>query len=825
MLAAYRVLDLTDDKGQYCGKLLADLGCEVIKVERPGGDPARQIGPFYHDIPDPERSLSWFANNRGKKSITLDIETSQGQTALGNLVKHADVVIESFDPGYLDGLGLGYSKLSQINPHVVMASITPFGQTGPYRDYRGPDIVVNALSGFMNANGDPDRAPLNTSLPQAFNITGANAAQAILIALYHRERTGQGQYVDVSALESMAGIIIDLHYWTEYHLSFGNREGNVYTQANGIERPFIRPCKDGFVCCFFYAGALGARTNSQLQAWMESEGIVEPVLQGIKWEEIDLATTEPEEVARIREIQDAFARFFKTKTRAELQKEAIDRGMLLAPCCTISDLLASPQLKSRSFWVGVKHPELGETLTYPSSFFKSSVSSSNGFHRAPLIGEHNEEVLAKILSSDSEQPSLPKPGNKSAGTEKNGTKQAFAGLKVLDFTQSLAGPWATRLLADQGATVIHVESAMRPDMFRVSPPFKGMTPGINRGLVFADFQAGKYSLSLNMGHPRQAGEIARKLVAWADVVVDSRTPGVLEKWGLSYQDLIKIKPDIILARLTNHGAEGPWAKQPGYGTQIIGQAGMIGLVGYPDRDPLMFGRSLYADMGTASLFPVPLLAAIIYRQKTGKGQLVDASMVEGCINSLTPGILDYDANGREITRTGNRRPNAAPHGAYPCKGKNSWCVIAAYSDGEWGRLCRAMGRPELADDARFATLSDRKKNEDKLDELIGAWTSNLLANQVMTTLQEVGVAAAVVSNFQGICEDPQLQHRQHLRPMSHSELGTYNVTSFPYVLSETPCVTQRGGPCLGEHNEYVVCQLLGYSDEEFTKMLSEGVFK
>ncbi len=825
MFSCYRVLDLSDDKGQFCGKLLADLGCEVIKVEKPGGDPARQIGPFYHDVRDPEKSLFWFANNRGKKSITLDIESGYGQTILKNLVKQSDVIIESFDPGYLDGLGLGYTKLSQINPQIIMASITPFGQTGPYRDYKGPDIVVAALGGFMNVNGDSDRPPLNTSMPTVSNIAGGNAAQAILIALSHREKTGHGQYIDVSALESMVGLIIDLHYWTEYHLAFGTRDGNIYTQANGIQRPFIKPCKDGFVCCFFYAGPLGARTNSQLQAWMESEGVIEPVLQGVKWEEIDLATTKPAEVAQIKGIQDAFARFFKTKTRQEILKEAVERGMLLSPCCTISDLMISPQLKSRDFWVKVDHPELGETLTYPKPFYKSSNPSSNGFHRAPRIGEHNEEVWARTLNSDSVQPNLPKPSREAVGREEKTIQQAFAGLKVIDFTQALAGPWATRLLADQGATVIHVESMVRPDMFRVSPPYKGMTAGINRGLVFADFQAGKLSLALNMAHPRQAAEIARKLIAWADVVVDSRTPGVLEKWGMSYEDLIKIKPDIILARLTNHGVEGPWVKQPGYGTQIVGQAGMIGMVGYPDRDPLMFGRALYADMGVASVFPVPVLAAILHRQRTGKGQSVDASMVEGCINFMIPQILDYDVNGREIVRTGNRRPNAAPHGAYPCKGKDSWCAIAVYSDSEWANFCKAIGKPELVNDARFAALSDRKKNEDQLDEIVGAWTSNLATTEVMTTLQKAGVAAGAVSNFQGLCEDPQLLYRHHLRPITATEIGTYNVTSFPYILSETPCVTQRGGPCLGEHNEYIVCQLLGYSDEQFMEMYNDGVFK
>lgn len=818
MHMAYRVLDISDEKGQYCGKILADLGCDVIKIERPGGDPVRWAGPFYQDTPDPNRSLTWFAYNRGKKSVTLNIESSDGQAVLKDLVKQAHVVIESSAPGYLDGLGLGYASLNKINPAIVMASITPFGQDGPYGKYKGPDIVVSALSGFMGLNGDPDRAPLNTSAPHAYMLASVHAAQGILLALYHQEKTGRGQYVDVCAQQSMAWNVIDVDYWPEYGKIEGKREGNNYKAANGIIRSFISLCKDGYVCFFLYGGAHGAHSNRELQQWMESEGMFEPILQGLKWEELDLLT---EKAERVTEICEAFDRFFKTRTRAELQERAVARKILMAPCCTISDLLESPQLKSRAFWAHVEHPELGETLIYPGACAASSAFPRNGFLRAPMLGEHNDIIRAAAASEWGRGD-----GSTGVGSSGNpvGIGQALRGLKVLDFTQAQAGPMAARLLAEQGATVIHVESEAKMDIYRVTPPYKAQKPGINRSTLFANVQAGKYGIALNMDHPR-AAEVTKRLVAWADVIVDSRTPGVLEKWGLGYADLIKVKPDIILARLTNQGIDGLWAKHPGYGTQIIGQAGMIGIVGWPDREPLMFGRATYADLVASSLFIAYLIAALVHRQVTGQGQHLDASMVEGCINFLAPQVLDYVANGRELQRTGNRRDGAAPHGAFPCKGTDSWCAIAVTTDAEWGQLCMVMGKPDLAADPRFATLTARKENEDELERIVGAWTSELPAVQVMTLLQEAGVAAGVVNDFREVWEDPQLRHRQHFRSVPHTEMGSHTVSSYPYILSRTPCVTPRGAPCMGEHNEYVYCKLLGLSDEEFLEMHNEGVFK
>ena len=350
MLSPYRVLELPGADGQYCGRLLADLGCQVIKVEPPGGDPARRTGPFLNDGPGLELSLSWWAHHAGKESVVADPGSAEGREHIRRLVQDADVVIESYPPGHLDRLGLGYVSLRESNPGLVMASITPFGQTGPYRDYRGPDMVVAALSGFMYMHGDPDRAPLNATVPQVFLLAGTHAAQAILLALHHREKTGRGQYIDVSALQSIAWIAAgsgDIHYWKEYGKVVCGREGNNNTAANGIVRHYIHPCRDGFVCFFLFGGGPGARSNRGLQEWMEAEGIFEPCLQGMIWEEWDFYATTQQ---RVDEIEQAFRRFFVRRTKQELQEGAVARGIVLAAASSIADLLASPQLASRQFW-------------------------------------------------------------------------------------------------------------------------------------------------------------------------------------------------------------------------------------------------------------------------------------------------------------------------------------------------------------------------------------------------------------------------------------------------------------------------------------------
>ncbi|MFC1966835.1 CaiB/BaiF CoA transferase family protein [Chloroflexota bacterium] len=392
MLSPYRVLDLSDEKGLLCGKLLGDLGADVIKIERPGGDPTRNVGPFYHDEPGPEKSLFWFAFNTNKRGITLDIETADGQEIFKRLVKSADFVIESFPPGYMDKLGLGYPALEKVNPRVIMVSITPFGQTGPYKDYKAPDIVALAIGGAMYQFGDEDRPPVRISHhPQAYLHAAGEAAAGAMMALYYRGRTGEGQQVDVAI---QASVVQVTHHITDNWDMMKRilRRGGQYLPNIHVTR--IWPCKDGYVLWSYFSGERAKRRNIPLVKWMDSEGMADDFLKGFDWGTFDLSTTTQEVLDRIGEPT---AKFFMSHTKAELMDGPQKHSVTLYPVYTTKDILESVQLAARGFWVEVEHPELGTIITYPGAFTHASESPPRILRRAPLIGEHNEEVYENEL--------------------------------------------------------------------------------------------------------------------------------------------------------------------------------------------------------------------------------------------------------------------------------------------------------------------------------------------------------------------------------------------------------------------------------------------
>jgi len=396
MLSPYRVLDLTDEKGLSCGRLLGDLGADVIKIERPGGDPARKLGPFYDDKDDPEKSLFWFAYNANKRGITLDIEKPEGQDIFKRLVKDADFVIESFPPGYMDGLGLGYSALEKLNPGLIMVSITPFGQTGPYKDYKATDITLWAMSGRMYGMGDEDRPPVRMSHIDATYLQGGmEAAVGAMLALYHRQTTGEGQHVDQSIQAAFA--------------QPGNQGWdlrNIVGPRGAMTRSRLQitrvwPCKDGKVSWAFRGGQQAAdRFMKPFIKWMDSEGMADDFLKEFDWEEWDMATATQETVNR---IEAPAAKFFLSHTKEELLEGAVKNRIIFYPTFNTADILKSPQLDARGFWEEVEHPELGTTITYPGAFAKLSETPISISRRAPLIGEHNQEIYEQEMGISSEE--------------------------------------------------------------------------------------------------------------------------------------------------------------------------------------------------------------------------------------------------------------------------------------------------------------------------------------------------------------------------------------------------------------------------------------
>jgi len=836
-LSGYRALDLTDEKGHLCGKVLADLGADVIKVEPPGGDPSRNIGPFYRDEPHPERSLPWWAFNTGKRSVTLDLTDAGDRQTLLQLAAVSDFVIESFTPGHMAELGLSHDELSRVNPGIITVSISGFGQSGPYARHACTDIVCMAASGYMNLLGEPDRPPLRVTVPQAFLHAANDAAAAAVIALWHRERTEQGQWVDISAQECMAWQAFTNHiYWDFRKLSptrANTSNAGITPLQNAPSVMFA--CKDGQVLFTPTPGRNGNRTRRFVE-WMAEEGWDSPVLAAYDWDKNPVAaagltsrqdgsaprttaTLSEEDRQLLRqkglELRQEFVPFILSRTRQELFKEAVGRGLLLAPVNPVDEVFHDPHLTARGYWEDAAHPEAAATVSYPGRPYLGAGTGYRSPTRAPLVGEHNAEILSPGFVAANRRTDA------SVG-EVSDSDEVFRGLRIIDFSWVIVGPRTTRHFADYGATVIKIEAPERPDIGRAVPPFKDEILDPDRSGLFALYNVNKQSTTIDLT-TSEGLALVKRLVQWADVLVESFRPGVMAKLGLDYATTSSLNPRLVYVSTCLFGQTGPYRDYAGYGHHAAAFAAFDDLIGWPDRTPCGAFWA-YTDHIAPQFLVRAVVAALISRERTGKGQYIEQSQVESALHFLSPAFLDYSINGRAITRNGNRDPHAAPHGAYRCVGEDRWCVIAVRTDGEWRALCRVVGASSMSGDARFATLTSRKENEDELDRLVESWTSQRSPEEVVERLQAAGVPAGIVANAEDMHFDPQLRHRGHFLTFDHPVIGPHDVDALPFRLSRTPARQYSPEPCLGEHNAYVCTEILGMSDEEFVRLLERGVF-
>lgn len=403
------------------------------------------------------------------------------------------------------------------------------------------------------------------------------------------------------------------------------------------------------------------------------------------------------------------------------------------------------------------------------------------------------------------------------------TRQALTGVKVADFCWALAGPLCTKVLADHGAEVIKIEGGnQRIDNQRVTLPFKDDIVGVDRAAIFNPFNTGKRSVAINLAHPKGV-ELAKKLVAWADIVTENFAGGAMERMGLGYEELREVKPDIIMLSTSVQGQTGPHATLSGFGPHLAAMSGLHYITGWPDRQATDI--EVYTDFIT-SRFVVPILiAALLYRQRTGKGQYIDASQYEMAQQFMSPLILDKIVNNRIAARKGNQHPDAAPHAAYRCRGKDRWCAISVFTEEEWASFCDVIGSPAWTKDSKFRTLPVRKDNEEELNRLVEAWTVERTAEDVMTMMQAAGVAAGVLKTVEELIEhDPQLAHRHHYWRLDHAEIGEYVAWGPAHRLSKSPAEL-RSAPLLGEHNEYVMKDIIGLSDDEIVELAVQEILE
>jgi crotonobetainyl-CoA:carnitine CoA-transferase CaiB-like acyl-CoA transferase len=806
-VAPYRVVDLSDERGQLCGHLLAALGADVILVEPPGGSSSRRVGPFVADLEGPERSLFHWAYNRGKRSMVLDASASEGRQQLLDLIAEADVLVESAAPGHLDALGLGRDVLEAINPGLVHVSITAFGTDGPKASWAATDLTVAAASGVMALTGDEDRPPLRVSLPQSFLHAAADAAGAALVALRERERSGRGQHVDASAQQSHSVATQSFLLSHPANAATASRvAGGVRTAGLDAKVQLLWPCKDGHVSVTFLFGAAIAPFTKNLMDWVCEEGFCDEATRDKDWENYGVLLFDGREpVAEYERVKQVLHDFFGSKTKAELYQATFTRRVLIAPVTTTAELVASEQLAARDFWEDVECGEHG-TVRFPGAFAKLSATPLRPRPAPATLDEHRGQTWAHPKRTLPPSAAVPP------------TSPPLEGLKVADFSWVFAGPWASRVLAELGATVVRVESAHHLDALRTSGNFQDEVTHPDWALQFGNVNPGKSGITLDLSVP-EARDVALDLVRWSDVTMESFTPKAMRAWGLDYASLRAVKPDLIMTSSCLMGQYGPEAELAGFGTMAAAVSGWFHITGWPDRAPC--GPFLaYTDYVSPRFLLLGVLAALEHRDRTGEGQYIDLSQAEASLQLLTPAVLDHTVNGRVLERIGNDDPLLAPHGVYPAQGDDQWVAVAVEDDDQWRALCGELGRPDLAD----LPVGERRTRRRHLDELVTAWTADRSAGEAEAKLQAAGVAAHQVQGSAEAYADPQLHHRGHFLQVPHGAMGTTWVEGSRLRLSRTPALIDRGAPTLGEHSWEVLTGILGYDDDRAAELAVAGIF-
>ena len=804
-----RVIDVSTTRAELTGRILADLGAEVIKVEPPGGAAARRLPPFALGREgDPEASLYWAAVGLGKRSVVLDIEQAGDRERLVQLLAGADIFIESFDPGTLDPLGLGYPALRELFPALVYVSVTPFGQDGPHATTPATELTLEAAGGLIGLQGDGDRPPLPVGLPQAAFHAGAQAATDAVVALHASRQSGAGQHLDVSM---QAAVVWTLMNATGYPPNTGGnppstsefRAGSAPEILPGLTLPNQLDFTDGKAFVGLGLPLVGWRTFHFLMRWAEGKNALPEQLRGIDWQNWVADVIEGRlSRAQVEHALEVLLAFLHQQRRADLLEVAMEAKLMLAPILTVADLRADPQLAARDYWTRVGERD------HPGPFARLSLTPLKLASPAPRLGE------GQALLDTPAPPSRPR-GSAAMPTQDG----VFAGLKVADFAWVGVGPLISKALADHGATVVRVESSSRLDVLRLLPPFKDGEPGTDRSHFMANFNTSKLGMALDLS--TDGGKrLARRLVDWADVVVESFTPGNMKKFGLDYETLSRERTDLVMLSTCLRGQTGPQASYAGFGNQGAAMAGFVGITGWPDREPCgPWGA--YTDFIAPRFGSAAIASALLHRAATGEGQHVDLSQIEAAIHFLEPLALDYTVNGRTAGPIGHGSDTACPHGIYATAGVERYIAIAVEMPAQWDAL-RAVTRLRAFELEGFERLDARIAEREAIDAALGEWCREREPFELARSLQAAGVPAYVVMRPTDLYEDPQLAHRSFFVTVDHSEMGPTPCDGPVTHFSRTPARLRRPGPCIGEHTEHVLRELLGLTDDEISEYAVAG---
>jgi crotonobetainyl-CoA:carnitine CoA-transferase CaiB-like acyl-CoA transferase len=783
-LAGMQVLDMVGEKAELCGRVLADLGADVVRIEPPGGVASRRRAPFHGD-----HSLFFAVRNSNKRGAIIDLDRVEGRDRLLGLLAKADVWIESTRPGRLAEIGLDPEEIARRFDQLIVTSVTDFGQTGPYRYWEATDPVLVALAGELFRSGVPERPPLLVPGAFAYDVAGVMGAFATLAAYWQRLSTGRGQHLDVSILEATAQVTD----WSLPNFSALHNSGAPYMEVragSGVVYP-LYPCADGYVRLVI----LSPRQWHAMRAWLGEPEIV----QGEYFDSLLGRMSVQEDI-----LDPMFRALFAEWGMSELSAEAQRRGIVMTPVLDPASVLRTEHFAARRSFVDA---EVAPGLHGPvaAGFFEIDGTRAGFRHRAPAPGEHDVEIEASWTE------------RRTAIGEAPGDGLPFRGLLVLDFGHGGVGVEVGRLLAEYGADVIKIESRAYPDFIR-------LVSGSEMSPSFASSSRSKRSLGINIKTPKGL-ELATQLISRCDILIENNSTGTMDDLGLGYETLRQRNPGLIMVSSQLMGSSGPWAGWLGYGPSTRPPGGLTWLWNFPDGGMPPGAAVIFPDHVVGRLGAIGAIAALVARSRHGRGAHVELAQVETVLGMMSQFFLQEGLAPGSVRPLGNRNPQAAPWGVYQCSGEERWCVITCRDDDDWSRLRTAMGDPEWASDPVLASVQGRLARQDQLDEQLGAWTEKRTDRDVMSTLQAHGVPAAMMMYSSDEPDDPHLRARGYLAAIHQPGVGDMILEGPAFAASGMPRPCIGPAPWLGQHTREIARDLLGLDAATIEELIAAGVLE
>jgi crotonobetainyl-CoA:carnitine CoA-transferase CaiB-like acyl-CoA transferase len=799
-LVDVRVLECGDTlAAAYAGRLLVDLGADVVKVEDRGGDPLRTLGPFVGDAPHVELSASFAYFNAGKRSLHVDATSDAGRRVVAEWAAGADIVLRSTRAGVDWIADDDLVRLEQAHPGLVTADLTTLGRHGRVGPHPMDDLLALAAGGLLSVNstdmGDPDGVPLRYRGELACVHTACDAVAAVLAALFERRRSGVGQRIDVSGEAAVAGILATALPTFSYTGLVAAHDGR-----RGVAPWGFYACRDGNVL-------IQCTEDQQWQAMRKMLGDPD-------WSALEIFDTIAQRVEAFDVLNPLVAEAVAPFTVDELLAAAHEHGLAAARINTARDLVEWEHLRARQFL---------ETLTVSDGQRVSGDVLVPGspwrYHGTPAVPRGPAPRLGSVGGS-SAWPARTAPAAVAAAVN-DPPPAPLAGVRVIDFTWVWAGPYASMQLAHFGADVIKIESSVRLDVTRRLGPFADDIVGVNRSGYFNQYNQGKRSVVLDPKDPRGLA-VVKRLLADADVVIDNRRAGALARMGLSYDALRAINPRIVAVSMTGFGETGPERDRMAYGSIIDALSGVASANGPVGGGPTDFTMSL-PDPAAGILAAIATLAAVYRARETGVGERVECNMLEASVAAFPWPVLFQSVTGHAPPVVGNRDAERSPHGVFPCQGVYQWVAISVRDDNEFAALARLMDSPSLATDARFATLTARRVHEDALEEILSQWTADQDAFAVAERLRQGGVPAHAVAHINDVFASPTLTAREFLLRLPHDEVGARPLAGVAWRTSRSPMQVTTAAPLLGADTRSVLSTLAGLEESEIDALAADGV--